>query len=338
MDYGKLLSRSFEITRKYRALWLFGILLALFGGSGGGNFGNLGNFGGGNGSGGTGGAGDFPQLSAGFGQAIGIIILAVACIVVIWIVLSIILRFVSRGALIGLVQELEANAATPTVRRGFSIGGGRFWQLLGIALTINIPLFIVSLALLVLAALPALAAIIPMINAGRSADEIGGMLVGSILGSVLLLCCVGILLWVVALILRPFYEFFVRECVIQKRGVFDSIREGYRIVRANLGNVAVLYILIIGIGIGYAILMFVIGLVLVGIALAAGVAAGFAGAATAGSASQAIVPGIIVGMIVGIPMLLILLFISGLYQTFESTLWTEGYLAIIAPKTPGVAS
>jgi hypothetical protein len=339
MDYGKLLSRSFEITRKYRALWLFGILLALFGGSGGGgNFGNLGNFGGGNGSGGTGGAGGFPQLSAQLQQIIAILILAVVCFVLIWIVLSIILRFVSRGALIGLVQELEVNAATPTVRRGFSIGGGRFWQLLGIALTINLPLFIVSLLLILVAALPALAAIIPMINAGRSANEIGGMLVGSILGSVLLLCCVGILLWGVALILRPFYEFFVRECVIQKRGVFDSIREGYRIVRANLGNVAVLYILIIGIGIGYAILMFVIGLVLVGIALAAGVAVGFAVAATAGSTSQAIVPGIIAGVIVGIPLLLIVLFISGLYQTFESTMWTEGYLAIIALKTPGVAS
>lgn len=337
MDYGKLLSRSFEVTRKYRALWLFGILLALFGGSGGGgNFGNLGNLGGGNGRGGTGGA--FPTLPASFWQVVGVIILAVVCIVLIWIVLSIILRFVSRGALIGLVQELEANGTTPAVRHGFSIGGSRFWQLLGIALTINIPLFIVSLALLLLAALPALAAIIPMINAGRSANEIGGMLVGSILGSVLLLCCVGILLWVVALILRPFYEFFVRECVIQKRGVFDSIREGYRIVRANLGNVTVMYILIIGIGIGYSILMFVISLILFGIALAAGVAAGFAASGAAGSFAQAIVPAIIVGAIVAIPVLLLILFTSGLYQTFESTLWTEGYLAIIAPKTPGVAS
>ena len=37
MDYGRLISHSFEIVRRYRALWLFGFLLALTGGSGGGD-------------------------------------------------------------------------------------------------------------------------------------------------------------------------------------------------------------------------------------------------------------------------------------------------------------
>jgi hypothetical protein len=331
MDYGKLLSRSFEITRKYRALWLFGILLALFGG-GSGNFSNVANFsnGGSSGRGGTGGTGGFPQISPGLAQAIGVIILAVVCIALIWIILSIILRFVSRGALIGLVQELEANAATPTVRRGFSIGGSRFWQLLGIALTINIPLAIFSLALILVAALPVLASILPMLSAGQSFEQIGGVFIGGMLGSLLLICCAAIFLWAVALVVRPFYEFFVRECVIQKRGVFDSIRAGYRIVRANVGNVAVLYILIIGLGIGFGIAMLVVSLILIGIPVAIAVVVGI----TANSAT----PAIIAGAIVGIPMLLILLFISGLFQTFESTLWTEGYLAIIAPKAPGVAA
>ena len=337
MDYGKLLSRSFEITRKYRALWLFGILLALFGGGGGNlNF-NFGNFGGG-GGGGRGGTGGLPTIPPEVWQTIAVVVFALLCIALVWIVLSIVLRFVSRAALIGLVQELEADATTPTVRRGFSIGRGRFWQLLGIALTINIPLFIVSLALVLLAALPALAATIPLLNARRPAGEIGGMLVGSILGSVLLLCCVVLFLFVVGLVIRPFYEFFMRECVIQKRGVFDSIREGYRIVRANLGNVAILYILIIGIGIGFALLMIPVVLVLVGIALAAGLVAGFAAAGTAGLTTQAIVPAIIVGAIVAIPVFLVILFISGLYHAFESTLWTEGYLAITAAKTPETAT
>ena len=337
MDYGRLLSRSFEITRKYRALWLFGILLAIFGGSGGGsgNFGNFGNFGGGGGSGRGGGNGTLPTIPGPVWEIVAIVIAALVCILIIWIILSIVLRFISRGALIGLVQELEAAGTTPTVRRGFSIGRSRLWQLLGIALTINIPLFIVLIAILLVAALPALSAILPLISAGRSPQQIGGVLVGSILGSVLLLCCAGIFLWIVALVIRPFYEFFMRECVIQKRGVFDSIREGYRQVRANLGNVAILYILIIGISIGYAILMIPIVLVLVGIALGTGIAVGFAAGATAGSFSP-IVPAIIVGAIVAIPVLLVILFISGLYQVFESTLWTEGYLAITAPKAPAV--
>jgi hypothetical protein len=329
VDYGKLLSRSFEITRKYRALWLFGVLLAIFGG--GGNSGNVSNLvslgrdGGGRGSG----SGALPTLPSSFWEVVAIFVFALVCLLLVWIILSIVLRFVSRGALIGLVQELEAVGATPTVRRGFSIGGSRFWQLLGIALTINVPLLIVSLATLVVTVLPAISAIVPMIAARRSPEQIGGALVGGILGSVLLLCCAGIFLWIVTLVLRPFYEFFVRECVIQRRGVFDSIREGYRLVRANLGNVAMLYLLIIGIGIGYGMGMFVVGLILIGIPVAVGVAVG--------AIANSVGAGIVVGLVIGLPMLLILLFISGLYQVFESTLWTEGYLAITAPKTPGVA-
>jgi hypothetical protein len=334
MDFGKLLSRSFEITRKYRVLWLFGVLFALFGGSSGGgnlgNFGNFGNFGGGGGSGRGGGTGGtFPTIPAQVWQIIAIIIVAIVCIAILWTILSIVLRLISRGALIGLVQELEAAGTTPTVRRGFGIGASRFWQLLGIALTINLPLFIVSIAILLVAALPVLSAILPMISAGQSPQQIGGVLVGGILGSVLLLCCAGIFLWVVALVIRPFYEFFVRECVINTRGVFDSIREGYRQVRANLGNVAILYILIIGIGIAYGVAMVFVSLLLIsipaGIAIAIGVA------------TKEVLPAVIVGVVIGIPVLLIFLFVSGLYQTFESTLWTEGYLAITAPKTPAVA-
>ena len=327
MDYGRLLSRSFEITRKYRALWLFGFLLALFGGSGGGgNFGNLGNFGGGGGGGRGSGSNTFPTITTAVWETIAIIIAAVACFLLIWIIISIVLRFVSRGALIGLVQELEAAGTTPAVRRGFSIGGSRFWPLLGIALTINIPLFILSIVILLVAALPVLSTVLPMISARQSPEQVGSVLLGGILGSVLLLCCAGILLWVIALVIRPFYEFFMRECVVQKRGVFDSIREGYRQVRANLGNVAILYILIIGLGIGYGIVMIFVGLLLIGLPVGIAIVVGLA--------AKEILPAVVVGLVIGIPMLLILLFISGLYQTFESTLWTEGYLAITAPKTP----
>ena len=35
MDYGRILARAFEITRRYRALWLFGFLPAVTGSSGG---------------------------------------------------------------------------------------------------------------------------------------------------------------------------------------------------------------------------------------------------------------------------------------------------------------
>lgn len=325
MDYGKILARAFEITRKYRALWLFGVLLALFGGSSANfNFPNYsfdrrdrfnGNV--------------LPQITTEMQQTIVVIIIALACLALVWLVLSIILRFVSRGALIGLVNELETEQVTPTVRRGFGIGANRFWPLLGIALTINIPLMLVSMGVILCALVPLALSIIPLATSGgHPADELVGVAVTGILGSIGLICCVALVLAAIGFIIHPFYEFITRVCVIGKRGVFDSIREGYRIVRANLGNVFVLYILMIAVGIGFAILMIPVALILIGIPTVIGLIVGFA--------AQSVLPGVVTGLVIGIPMLLILLFISGLYHAFSSTIWTEGYLAVTAPKTTAV--
>lgn len=324
MDYGKILARAFEITYKYRALWLFGFLLALFGGEGGSSF-NPGNFSG-SGSSSTGGdrfRGDgFPSLPPNFAQYITVIIIAVACIVLIWFVLTILARFLSRGALIGLVQELEVDGTTPTVRRGFSIGSSRFWQLLGISIIINLPLMIFSFAVILLAVLPILVSVIPMISRG-SRDAAGGILAGGIVTSIAFLCCAVLCLMAISLVIRPFFEFIVRVCVVEKRGVIDSIRDGYRMVRANLGNVVILYLLVIGISIGFGILMIPVSLLLIGIPIGIGVVVYVL--------SNSIVPTLIVGGLIGIPFILGLIFISGLYHVFESTVWTEGYLTVTKP-------
>ena len=329
IDYGKIMTRAFETTRKYRALWLFGILLALFGGGSGGNF-NFGNLpsGGGGRDRDWGDLPTMPAVSSETWQLVTILIGALVCFFLVWLLLSIILRFVSRAALIGLVQELEANESQPTVKRGFSIGVERFWKLLGIALVIHIPLAVISLGLILLAALPLLAALVPLVNAGRTAPrELVGIVVAGGVGSLALICCVALFLALVGLIIHPFYEFIVRVCVIKKSGVMDSIREGYRIVRSNLGNIAVLYILAIGIGIGFGLLMIPIALILIVIPAAAGLLVYL----LANSVTSAVVAGVVLG----VPMLLILLFISGLYCVFQSAYWTEGYLAVTTGKSEG---
>ncbi len=319
MDYGKLLTRSFEITRKYRALWLFGILLALFGGGGGvrGNFGFPGNVPGGGRQGGDG----LPTPPRELLDALPLIVTLLVCVIIVWIIVGIVLRLLSRGALIGLVQELEANQTTPTVRRGFSIGASRFWSLLGIALLINIPLVVLSIALVLLSALPLVAALLGAAARGGS-EDFGLLLAAGVLGWLALFCCVILFLILLGLAVHLLYEFIVRACVIANRGALDSIREGYRLVRANLGNAIVLYIFVIAIGIGFGLLMIPVALVLIGIPIGVGIVI-YALANSAGAA-------LLAGILIGIPMLLILLFISGLYRAFESTLWTEGYLAMSA--------
>ncbi len=327
MDFGKLLKRSFEITIRYRALWLFGILLALFGGRSGSSF-NLGNLSGFGGSPGGGRGGNLnpnvtpPSIPPAVAQTILAIVCLVACIIVIWIILSIILRFVSRAALISSVRDLESGQVVPTVGNGFRVGADRFLSLLGIALIINVPLTLVSLILIFGALAPFLFSLIPLIgsNPQQPPPNAPGVFLSGLAGSFVLICCFVIGLILVQLIFHPFYEFITRVCVIDKRGVADSIVAGYRLVRANLGKVALLYLLAIGIGIGYNIVMLFVSLVLIGVPVGVGILAYLL--------ANSVGTGIVVGLIVLIPMLIVLLFIGGLYQVFESTFWTEGFLEI----------
>jgi hypothetical protein len=56
------------------------------------------------------------------------------------------------------------------------------------------------------------------------------------------------------------------------------------------------------------------------------------GAIALGLATQSWQLPVVLGVCLGIPLILVLIFIGGLFQVFESTLWTEGYLATTAPK------
>jgi hypothetical protein len=44
--------------------------------------------------------------------------------------------------------------------------------------------------------------------------------------------------------------------------------------------------------------------------------------------ANSLTPAIIAGVVLGIPMILLLIFISGLYYAFESAYWTLGYRAV----------
>ncbi len=322
MDYGKILSRAFAIVLKQRALWLFGILFALAGGNRSGASINVPS-GGGNdrGTGVT--PPTLPDVPVPAQETILAIIIAVFCVAMLWGVLMVLLRIVSRGALIGLVNELETTQVAPTVRRGFSIGWERFRSLFGVGLIVNLPIALVSFVLILVALLPMLVSVIPLIASNRL-REATPLLIAGVAGSVAMLCLAGACLWAVHLLVRPFYEFFVRACVIEKHGAMDSLRQGYRIVRANAKNVAVLYILVIAVGFGFGLVMLPIAAILIAIAFVVGFAAYLA--------TSTVTTGVIAGSVVGLVVLPVLLFLAGLYEVFESSVWTQGYLA--ATKTP----
>jgi hypothetical protein len=301
MDYGKILKRAVEITWRHRALWLFGFLLALFGG----------------GWGGGGGQGiqyriDQSELARPE-WAWGLVLLILGLVFVLAI-LAVVLNNISRGALIGMVREVEETGNT-SVRSGWRSGRSRMWSLISIDLITAIPAFIAAMALIALAMAPLL-----LLLAQRDALTALGILL-----TVILSLAVVLVLIVGGTALGIVREFAYRQCALEGKGVGRSIREGYRMVRANLRHVGVMWLVLFGIDLAASVIA--LPLALVGFGLAAG-----AGTAVY-AATQSIANAILVGLMLALPTLLVMTAGGGVYLVFRSAAWTLAYRELPAQSS-----
>jgi hypothetical protein len=106
MDHIRILKRAFSITTSYRALWIFGILLALT--TGGNAPGSSGG-----GEGGTGsGTWEWPIISPEVLNALIIAGVMVLCLVLVLTVVATIARYVAETALIRMVDQHEATGVS----------------------------------------------------------------------------------------------------------------------------------------------------------------------------------------------------------------------------------
>ena len=300
MDYGKLLKRAVEITWRHKALWLFGFLLALFTGAGGG--------GGGQGLQYRVGQMDLARPEWAWGLVLVLIVL-----VFLVIVAAVVLSNLSVGALIGMVRETEETGST-SARTGWRIGKSRLWSLIGIDLVTVIPAIIVAMTLLALALTPLLL-LIPHGQASISQRE--GLTVLGIVLTVLLFLGVVVVLIIGGTALGIVREFAYRQSVLEDKGVWLSIREGYRMVRAHLRQVGLMWLLLFGIDLAAGVI--VLPLVLVGFGLVAGAAAAVY------AASESVAGAIAVALLLGAPVGLLSALVRGVYLVFQSSAWTLAY-------------
>ncbi len=325
MDYLAILKRAFRITCRYRALWLFGILLALFGGGGGG---------GGDGSSGGGGDGgsSFAQLlqilryqlnnsdlerfsrdwALGPG-AIAAIILGIVLFIVALIVLSVIIRYVCIGALIGMVDDVERTETT-SIGSGFRIGWARFLRLFAISLVLGIPTAAILLGALLIALLP-----LPIVILGITGREVVLIALGilGMIGLFLLWILVALVALVVGAVVSVLTKFMHRRCVLAGEGVLESVREGFWMVRRNIRDASIIGLLLFGIELVLSIVL--ITAMLVGMGIVAGLVA----------ASWFVTRAIIAAIGTGLPALLLLIaaltLLQGLVIVFRSAVWTLVY-------------
>ncbi len=332
MDIGRILSRSLEIAWRYKFLWLLGFIMALTG-SGGGNPGANNNFRTSvpNGTFPFPSPGrnpfNFPRVDTTWIAAIAILAL---CFFLLFLVLVFYFRFVARGAMVATVRAAESNSH-PTLGSSWREGQGYYGRLLGLGLLVNIPLIILTLLLIAVAVLPFLGSILLLINQAQSGVTNGrevAPVISSVLGFIVLICCALLCLGIIALVVHPIYEFAVRAIVLENTGTMEGLSRGYRRLRENLGSGMMLYIVLIGSRIGWALVTAIIAIpvfLVFFFALVAMFRTNPAGA-------------IILGLVIGIPLSLLFVFIEGLFQVFESNAWTLGYMSLLAlPQTPAAS-
>ena len=342
MDHLQILKRAWKILWNYRALWIFGVILALTSAS---SFGERGNVGPGGDN--TWRRFNFPPsdeigreieklnqlFTRGITAEIQQVLIWVAVLLVLLFLLLVVLftigRYVSQTALARMVDQYERNGEKVTWRQGFRLGWSRAaWRLFLINLVIFLPVILGIILLLSCAAMPVILG-----SLGGREPTLAGII--ATIGMAFLIIFLAIL---VGVVLSLIMEIIQRVCVLENRGVLDSIRQGWQIVLKNLKDVILMWLILLGIKIGYFIALIPVALLVIGGGLLVGGGVGIAlyiilralSGIAAGWITAAIIGGTLFLVILSVP----LLFLGGLRETYISSVWTLAYreLSLTAPR------
>jgi hypothetical protein len=288
MDYGAVLKRTWEITWKYKGLWVLGILAAC---------GNGGN-GGGGGSGGR--ASSSIQGDLGNAGANGLqhffnnipeetLIIGAVVIVALLLVLALIflvLGVIGQGGLIAGFNQADEGADV-NLAEAFSMGTHFFWRILGLKLLLFIAGVVVAIGVLV----------ITILTLG-----IG----------LFCLLCIGIPLLIAV---GVYVTLTTVAIVVEDLDVFQAFGRAWNVIRDNVGPVVIMgVILVIGsaiVGLVFAS-PFIVILVPVITALALGT-------------QSAIGTGLLVGGICLVLYIPVLIVLNGILTTYVMGAWTLTY-------------
>ena len=283
LDFSGVMRRAWDITWRNKGLWILGILSAI-GAGGGGRFNSnvrLPN----------GGTGDpsqqfrnlFPNLDQNTALAIG---LGVACVALIIVLVFYVLSVIGRGGLIGGIQLADSKGSA-RLGEAWAIGVKNFVTVLLIGLVVAVIGVVIAIASVFAAATVCL----------------------------LPLACLG---FIIVAALNVFTYLAQIAAVTERLSVGEAFNKAWQMVKANIGAVAVLGIILAVIqGIVGFVVALPLGLILV--PLFAGVV-GFASEnRTAGGAAFAIAG---LCFVAWLPVLII---VRGIVETWVTSAWTLAY-------------
>lgn len=263
------------------------------------------------------------------------ILVELGVIVAISILLGLFARYVAETALIRMVNDTEESGERPSLRdglrRGLSVRAGRLFLLDLVVDVMSVTAFILVFGL----------AVAPVLLAVGSQEAI---LITAGLGTAGLLV-VAVSLWLASrLILSLFLQPIRRACVLEHQGLLASIRQGVRMTKDHLKDVGLIWLIWMGIRliwIPIALLLLILLAPVLLLMVLAGVALGGVPAVIVAAIASLFEAGVtpwIMGALAGLPILVVvtispLLFVSGFVEVYTSSIWTLAYRDLRA-KSP----
>ena len=307
MRFGEIIKKAWNITWRYRALWVLGVFAGVTGG-------------GGVGGGGGNGVGSFnngakpstasnpinPEAIRAFLERwLPMIVVGTVVLIVISIAFAII-GIGARGGLVWAVNEIE-EGRKPRLGEAWNAGFARFWSLLGLGLMIQLPIAVAALAFGAVILVPILG---PLLR-GATPDPVGVLV--PMCGAL----AIGVPVLIVAgLVLGLMYITATRFIMLEGAGAAHAVGESWRAFRARFADHVVMYIINVGLNIAAS---FVLAVPIVLIALAVAVPA-----ALAGASGQWTSFGVVVALLF-LLLIVIGLAYAAIWGTFTSALWTIFY-------------
>jgi hypothetical protein len=354
MDPIKILRRAWYILWSYRALWVFGLVLALAAGSStsrGSNNGTRYEQSGNESHQFT------PQsLQQAFrdfqhevdklftqgiphmdisGAALTTFLWVVVGFVLVMLIVGIVVaiaRYVSETAVIRMVDEYEGSGNKMTLRQGFRIGwSNTSWRLFLINLIVNLPVIALVLVLLIAGT----GVYFSVVNGSANFAAF------SVVSAIVLAFITIFVVVILTILLHLLRNFFWRICVLENIGVRESLQHGFAMVLENWKNVGLMWLVMIGLGIVWAVASIILIIVTIPVVIVTAVIAILVAAlpflllvGLFSTFLSGVLPWIAAGLFVA-PLFFTLAFspwlLLGSWQTvYTSTVWTLTYREIKA--------
>jgi len=320
MDPVKILKRAWYILWSYRTLWIFGLVLALAAGSSMSHGSN-------NGTRYEQSRGQntqvtpqsmqeafrqfqnevhklfeqgIPQVHITGGELTTLLWVIGAFVLVLMFVgiIIAIARYISETAVIRMVDEYEASGNKMTVRQGLRIGWSRTaWRLFLINLIVNLPVIALVLVLLIAGA----GVYFSVVNGSANFAAF------SVVSTIVLVFITIFVVVILTILLHLLRNFFWRISVLENAGVRESLQRGFALVLENWKNVGLMWLVMIGLGIVWAVASIVLVIVTIPVV---------------------IVTAVIAVLVIALPLLLL----AGIFSTFLGGIlpWVAGGL-FVAP-------